>query len=292
MEITTNISICIPAYQAAKYVATAIESAISQTVPAREILVSNNWSTDDTAAVLSEYDGRVRLLQPPVHLSMSDHYRYLTEQARGEHVVLLDADNALHPKFVDAVAPSLNTHSMVATGRFECDCHLRPFGYSGLAYRGRRNRDPGALFTEFLAGCRYSQSGTAWDRQWLLSLPRLPKEAEYATDWYLGIVTAAYRPIAMLPVPRHYYRFHDGNASHSAPDRWTASARAMLQWLAAADLLSEQQRLQVRRRAEIMGSPRQRDATIVGFLNGINRSAREVVSWCACHAYRHPAYLR
>src|SRR5512142_103776 len=136
MPVTTNISICIPAYQTGQYVATAIESALRQTAAPREVLVSNNWSTDETSAVLKRYDGRIRILQPPVHLSMSDHYWFLTEQAAGNHVVLLDADNALHPKFVATVAPYLSRYSMIVTGRFECDARLRPFGYSGLAYRG------------------------------------------------------------------------------------------------------------------------------------------------------------
>ncbi len=289
----TNISICIPAYQTGQYVATAIESALRQTAAAHEILVSNNWSTDNTAAVLDGYKGRVRILQPPAHLSMSDHYWFLTEQARGNHVVLLDADNALHPKFVETVARYLSRYSMVVTGRFECDARLRPFGYSGLAYRNGGSRKAGALFSDFLAGCRFSQSGTAWDRKWLLSLPRLPREAEYVTDWYLGIATAAYRPIAMLPAPRHYYRYHDSNASHSEPDRWTRSAKAMLEWLATVDLLPEEKRLEVSRKAARLGWPAVPELPASARVaNGLKRSAREAVSWCVCHAHRHPAYLR
>ena len=125
-----------------------------------------------------------------------------------------------------------------------------------------------------------------------MSLPRPPREAEYVTDWYLGVVTAAHRSIAMIASPRHYYRFHDSNASHSEPDRWKRSARAMLEWLASLDLLDASQRADVLRRAALLAgtagdrSPR-RSLLVYG-----KQLARGAVSRLTCHAYRHPAYLR
>ncbi len=287
-----RISICIPAYQAARFVATAIESAVQQTAPAFEIIVSDNWSTDGTKAVLERYRGPVEVTRPWAHLSMSDHYWYLTEWASGDYVVWLDADNALDPRFIETVAPLVNEYTMVSTGRFDCDSRLRPLSYSGLGYLGHRDCRPGERFRDFLRGCRHSHSGTVWDRDWILSLPRLPKEAEYVIDWYLGLVTAAHRPIAMLPSPRHYFRYHETNASHSQPARWRKSAVAMLEWLASSDLLDAERQEEVRRRAAELADVGEGQPVAPSLAARGKQLARAVISTLACHAYRHPAFLR
>ncbi len=287
-----RLSICIPAYQGARFVATAIESALGQTEAPHEIVVSDNWSTDGTASMLERYRGRIRITRPPKHLCLSDHYWFLAESASGDYVVWLDADNALHPRFVEAVTPRMGHYAMIATGRFDCDGRLHPFGYSGLAYLRHMDCKPGELFRYFLDGCRHSHSGTAWARDWILALPRPPLAAEYVPDWYLGVVTAAHCSIAMLPAPRHYYRYHGSNASHSDPERWRRSAGAMLEWLASLDVLDADRRAQVELRLLRLlkdgGSPQEPPSR----RSPARRMVRRAAGAVAYRLYPHPAYLR
>lgn len=60
-----RVSVVIPAYNAANYLAAAIESALAQTYPNVEILVINDGSKDDgaTAAVASKYAGKIRYFE-------------------------------------------------------------------------------------------------------------------------------------------------------------------------------------------------------------------------------------
>ena len=268
--------------------ATAIESAIRQTLAPCEIVVSDNWSTDGTTAIVERYRGYVTVIRPAEHLSMSDHYWFLARRTHGEYVVWLDADNALHPRFVETVASLAGRYDMVATGRFDCDSALRPLSYSGLDYVRYRSCGPGELFHRFLQGCRHSNSGTAWRREWILSLPLLPQEAEYVIDWYLGVVTAACRPIAMLAAPRHYFRYHDSNASHSNPDRWKRSALAMLEWLASVDLLDASRREEVGRRARLLVAQSGQDTPMPPRSKQL---ARQAVSSLLCRMHHRAAYL-
>src|SRR6266436_457387 len=71
-----------------------------------------------------------------------------------------------------------------------------------------------------------------------------------ATDWYPALVTSAYPSIAMLPVPRYYYRFHDANTSHSDPNRGQNHLKRMLDWLAFSDILDQERREAVNRRRD------------------------------------------
>src|SRR5262245_17327644 len=183
-----TLSICIPTYQHGQHLAAAIDSALHQTTSFAELLVSDNWSTDNTEEVLKRYAGSAHILRPDRHLSMDEHYRFVAENARGDYLVFLSADDALHPRFVESVLPYLGQYTMVATGRFDCDHKMTPVGYSGFSYWFHKYNSPGQLFPYFLRGCAYTMAAAAIERSWFLALRPIPAEAAHATDWYLALV--------------------------------------------------------------------------------------------------------
>ena len=93
-----TVSILIPCYNAARTVAAAIESALGQSHPAIEVLVWDDGSTDNSGAVIAGYrhDRRFR----DCHQSnRGGNYarNRLLEQAQGDYVQWLDADDVLYP---------------------------------------------------------------------------------------------------------------------------------------------------------------------------------------------------
>jgi glycosyltransferase involved in cell wall biosynthesis len=283
---TPTVSICIPAYNYGRFVSTAIESALHQTMAPCEVLVSDNWSTDNTHDVLQRYASSVRIVKPEKHLSIGDHYLFMAEQARGDYIAPLSADDALHPCFIAAIASYLGKYTMVGTGRFDCDSRMKPFAYSGLTYCFRKSTIAGQLFPFFVKGCRYTMAATAIDRPWFLELPRVPPEANHATDWFVALMTSAYRLVAMLPAPRYYFRCHEANAAEANPDRERRQVKAILDWLASSSLLEGEYLRAVQTKQLAFGK---QDDTMPG---GARRMGKIALSWLMCHAYRHPAYLR
>jgi glycosyltransferase involved in cell wall biosynthesis len=94
------ISILIPSYNYAKYVAVAVDSALAQTYPNVEVLVSDNCSTDGSWELLNERygaDPRVRLNRNATNIGMARNFDRLMELARGEYVLCLSADDFLFP---------------------------------------------------------------------------------------------------------------------------------------------------------------------------------------------------
>lgn len=89
---TPRISVVIPAYNAAWCVARAIDSVLSQAWRDCEVIVVNDGSTDDTAAVLAGYRKHICVLtQKNAGLSAARNAGIAA--ARGEWIAFLDADD-------------------------------------------------------------------------------------------------------------------------------------------------------------------------------------------------------
>lgn len=97
-----SFSVVIPAYQAAAHIGHAIESLLAQTVPPLEIIVSDDGSTDDLPSALAPYGDRIRIVRGPnggLPVARNRGFR----AAVGEFIANLDADDALYPKWIEAV---------------------------------------------------------------------------------------------------------------------------------------------------------------------------------------------
>ena len=228
----STLSICIPSHNTARYIRTAIESALAQALPVDEILISDDSSTDGSLALIEQYRSlpNVRIIQPPRRLSLGEHYRFLVENARTEYVCLLSADDALFKTFSLRMLRHLEATTsvgMVAGGWLETDKAMRPRFVRGLGLpRGLLNPPDGLKY--FSAGCGYIISASILCRRQILELDVLPPEASLPIDWYWAIRLGAQSPVRFVNEPVSYYRFHDTNASHSDPRRWRVAAREMI----------------------------------------------------------------
>ncbi len=101
------ISVLIPNYNYVKYVATAVDSALAQTYPNIEVVVSDNCSTDGAWELLNERygaDPRVRLHQNETNVGMARNFDRLMELARGTYLMCLSSDDFLFPQHLAQLA--------------------------------------------------------------------------------------------------------------------------------------------------------------------------------------------
>jgi len=95
-----TVSVVIPAYKAAGFVARALDSLVGQTCPPTEILVVDDGSPDDIAPAIRPYGARVTLIRKPNGGAASARNLGL-DRARGEFVAFLDADDSWAPDKLD-----------------------------------------------------------------------------------------------------------------------------------------------------------------------------------------------
>jgi GT2 family glycosyltransferase len=93
------VSILIPCYNAERWVAQAIESALAQTWPNKEVIVVDDGSTDGSLIEIKKFDGCIRWETGPNRGGNVARNRLL-ELSNGEWLQYLDADDYLLPEKV------------------------------------------------------------------------------------------------------------------------------------------------------------------------------------------------
>src|SRR5438034_3780431 len=110
-----KVSIITPAYNAQTYLHDTIVSALRQTVTDFELLIVDDGSTDNTAAIADDFaavDSRVRLLRQRNGGSATARNTAMAE-ARGEYFALLDSDDLWMPSFLSSQLAILDAHPEV-----------------------------------------------------------------------------------------------------------------------------------------------------------------------------------
>ena len=99
-----TVSIIMPAYNVAPYVAGAIRSALVQSFTDFELIVVDDGSKDNTAEIvrsLGRVDARVRLVQQ-ANRGLAGARNTALRAARGDMLALLDSDDLWEPEFLAA----------------------------------------------------------------------------------------------------------------------------------------------------------------------------------------------
>lgn len=96
------VSICMPAYNASRWIGEAIESALAQTWGNLELVITENASPDSTLEIARSYsDPRIRVVANPSNIGAVRNENRAIGLARGDYVKFLHADDKLAPDCVD-----------------------------------------------------------------------------------------------------------------------------------------------------------------------------------------------
>ncbi len=92
-----RFSIVITAYNQREFIRDAIDSALAQTVSAKEVIVVDDASGDGTAQILREYGDAIRLAHLEENCGAIGARNHGASLATGDYIVFLDGDDAFMP---------------------------------------------------------------------------------------------------------------------------------------------------------------------------------------------------
>lgn len=137
-----SVTVVIPAYNAAAFIADTLHSVINQTFSDWEVWVIDDASTDDTPFIVGDFaarDTRIQLYSVPENYGGPAGPRNLgVSRASGEWIAFLDADDIWHPQKLERQLAAMN-----ASGGDYCCTTMKDFsGPTPTAFD-----DPGQVST-------------------------------------------------------------------------------------------------------------------------------------------------
>jgi Glycosyl transferase family 2 len=161
-----DVSICVPAYNAARWIVRAVESALSQTYRSLEVVVVDDASTDGTVERVRELDDpRIRLYSNSRNLGHSGNWNRSLSLARGRLIKFLCADDVLYPDCLESMVALFTTHPSIGLVFSLRDVEMEvPDETAALAWRTKHLRAH-----EIFGDLDDVNSGPALARKWIES---------------------------------------------------------------------------------------------------------------------------
>ena len=227
------ISVVIPLFNKAPYVVEAVRSALACDYPPHEVIVVDDGSTDDgPQRVRALADPRVRLVSQP-NRGVSAARNRGVDEAHGEYVAFLDADDYWTPGYLGAIAELI--------ARFPgCGMYGTHFYY----FRNDGSRQVPRLrgmkagpqrverfFEHWSRGVLFNTSAVVIPRRLLGAAGiRFPEGEQHGEDQDVWFRLAERWPLGYLPEPLAGYRL---GVQASLAESFAADALPCVQRLAA-----------------------------------------------------------
>jgi len=217
MQSFPLVSICIPCYNAERYLRETVDSVRKQTYPNIEINIRDNASTDGTPELLralAAEDSRIRVFRNETNIGMAGNWNAVVADSRGEYVGILSADDLLLPDFASECAALLERtgadavsaeHAILSGGKISERPVTVPEGLYESSPAIILRKNPFSInFTLFRRASvvKYSLGG------------RLFPRSLYATDFDLWLrIMLGGGKIYFVSKRLALYRWHEGNLS-------------------------------------------------------------------------------
>jgi len=218
------VSILIPCYNAERWVAQCIESALSQTYPNNEIIVIDDGSKDNTHEVVEQFVPAVRYVWQE-NAERGAARNHGLRLAKGEFIAFLDSDDLWLPEMIERCVAFLRANpeiALVYSDAVQIDAAGRELRVLSAGKPGRNPTDR-LLKSNFLSIGRH-MIRTAVVRK--IGGFREERELSGSEDWEMWVRLSLEARIGYLPVVTTKIRTHPGNTMTNAAGMERSMARA------------------------------------------------------------------
>lgn len=206
------VSILLPAYNAAQYIAETIESIVAQTYTNWELLVIDDASNDATPAIVAGYrDPRIVIETNAVNCGLAISLNKALALAKGDYIARIDADDICMPDRLAEQVNYMEQHTNVVL----CGVWAKPINADGHAMAGimANATDNAVLKASLFFGCPFLHPSIMLRSSVLVSNHlNYSTEAKQAEDYILYASLLPLGDFASIPKPLIQYRVHESSS--------------------------------------------------------------------------------
>ena len=212
MKYKPIVSIIINNYNYARFLGEAINSALAQTYPHKEVIVVDDGSTDNSRDVITSYgDQIIAIFQTNGKQGKAFNTGFAA--SKGEIIIFLDADDYLYPYAVKRIVgmwepkfAKVHYHLNVVDASGES----RGFSYP----QGNQPLSIGEVWKSVISVGVYigtPTSGNALSRKAMENVFPIPDEFNTTSDDYLSVLIPLYGEVGAIQESLGAYRIHTTN---------------------------------------------------------------------------------
>ena len=210
------VSVMMTCYNRERYIATAIESVLAQTLKNFELIIVDDGSTDSSVEIARRYehDSRVKVHRNKKNLGDYPNRNRAASLAQGKYLKYVDSDDAIYPHCLEVMVHMMEMYPEV--GILLCNW------FPGLpiypvvmtpqeAYHfcfvddGKMSNSP---LTTMYRRDLFEKAG-GFDTRWRLSC-----------DWEMVLKMARHYSVLIAPTGLCFYRVHDGQIVSTTQDSY------------------------------------------------------------------------
>jgi glycosyltransferase involved in cell wall biosynthesis len=191
-----KVSVIIPTYNRRDFVREAIASVLAQSYRDFELLVVDDGSRDDTAAVVQEFEGVRSISQPNRGVSAARNYGVAL--SNGELLAFLDSDDLWQPRKLACQVAFFTAHPETRICQSE-EIWLRHGTRVNPHHKHRKTG--GDIFVRSLELCLVSPSAVMLRRELFEQVGGFDESLPACEDYDLWLRIAATEPIHLLETP-------------------------------------------------------------------------------------------
>jgi len=201
-----RVSVIIPAFNASQFISQAIESVLSQTFKDYELIVVDDGSTDETAALVLRYGERLRYVYQK-NQGLSSARNTGIVKASGELLAFLDADDYWDRKKLEHQTDLLDR----TPGTGVVYTALKVVDQDDHGIEERRCSLRGHLLSSLLTENCVTPSSALVRRECLEKVGTFDENLSASEDWDLWLRIAPFYSFDFIDLPLTFYRVHAGS---------------------------------------------------------------------------------
>lgn len=229
-----RVSVCIPVYNGADFIAQAIESILAQSFADFELVILDNASTDGTLEVVQRYrDPRIRVERNQATTGAGTNWNRALRAASGEFVKLVSADDYLYERCLERQLEAFSAGGasvvMVSSPRDIVDESGKRMMTRGLSHAGLiRGREARRRIVRSGTNPLGETASVLIRGSAIGSVGGFDEGDPYTIDVDYWLRLLEHGDLFVVPEPLSAYRVSAGSWSVSVAGKQTAHYRRML----------------------------------------------------------------